>query len=332
MTNFRPSFHAFCVLSLLTPALILLSACAEKPQQNWSGYVEGDYLYIASPIAGRIEQMSVIAGQQVAKAAPLFVLDKDLEELSRAEAQARLLSAQAQASNIETGRRKEEIAVTQAQLNNAQAQAALARTDLARQQQLVTQGFISKARLDDALTNVKLTQAKVDELTAALQVARLPARKDERAAANEIAKAAAQALHQTEWRSAQKSQASPSNALVAEIYFRTGEYVSAGQAVLSLLPPENVKLRFFVPEAEIGAIRTGQAVQITCDGCPAPVPAHITRISSQAEYTPPVIYSNSQRAKLVFMIEAQPDQPASVQLHPGQPIDVKALASTEKKS
>ena len=184
------------------------------------------------------------------------------------------------------------------------------------------------------------SQARVDELSAALRVASLPARVDERSALSAAASAADQVVRQTLWRSGQKSLAAPQAGLIAEVFFRPGEYVAAGQPVLSLLPPENIKLRFFVPESELGSIATGQAVQISCDACATPIAAHITRIASQAEYTPPVIYSNAQRAKLVFMVEARPDQATAPQLHPGQPVEVKAMqaaksasaTATEKKS
>lgn len=324
--------HRMCALSLAA-SILLLSSCKPATTNTWSGYVEGDYLYLAAPIGGRVESLAVSAGQQVVKGAPLFALDKESEDASHDEAAARALSAKAQAVNADKGKRREEIAISEAQLANAQAQAALARSDLVRQQQLLTQGFISKARIDDANTAVKLTQARVDELNAALRVARLPARVDERSALLAAASAADQVVRQTQWRSGQKSLAAPQAGLVAEVFFRPGEYVSAGQPVLSLLPPENIKLRFFVPESELGGIATGQAVQISCDACTAPIAAHITRIASQAEYTPPVIYSNAQRAKLVFMVEARPDQSDTPALHPGQPVEVKAVRASiaEKK-
>ena len=324
----------------LAASLLIVSGCKPAATTGWSGYVEGDYLYLAAPIGGRVESLAVSAGQQVNQGAPLFSLDKEIEDASHDEASARALSAKAQAANADKGKRREEIAVTEAQLANAQAQAALARSDLARQQQLLTQGFISKARIDDAHTAVKLTQARVDEFSAALRVAKLPARVDERSALSAAASAADQVVRQTLWRSGQKSLAAPQAGLIAEVFFRPGEYVAAGQPVLSLLPPENIKLRFFVPESELGSIATGQAVQISCDACATPIAAHITRIASQAEYTPPVIYSNAQRAKLVFMVEARPDQATAPQLHPGQPVEVKAMqaaksasaTATEKKS
>ncbi|MFZ6710639.1 HlyD family secretion protein [Undibacterium sp. TC9W] len=315
------------VLSLTLAVVFMLAACNENTSTAWSGYAEGEYVYISAPLGGKLDSIKVQAGQQVNKDSPLFALDAEAENAAHDEASARLTSAQAQASNTEKGRRAEEIAVTQAQLTSAQAQAALARQELARQQQLVGQGFVSKSRMDDAQTNVKLAEARVAELNAALIVAKLPARVDERAAAQASADAAKEALRQTTWRSAQKSQNAPANAQVAEVFFRQGEYVQAGQPVLSLLPPENRKARFFVPEAELGKIAVGQAVSLHCDGCSASVPAHISRIASQAEYTPPVIYSNAQRAKLVFMVEAKPDQPGKLLLHPGQPLDVSLLSA-----
>lgn len=323
----------FCLarkIILLTSLPLLLIACKEKNVPGWSGYAEGDYVYISAPLGGRLEQIKVQAGQQVSKDALLFSLDAEAENAARDEAQARLLSARAQASNTEKGKRREEIAVSQAQLVSAQAQAALARQELARQQQLLNQGFVSKSRIDDAQTNVKLSEAKVAELSAALNVAHLPARVDERAAAQASADAAKDVVRQTAWRSDQKNQVSPANALVAEVFYRQGEYIQAGQPVLSLLPPENRKARFFVPEAELGGVSVGQAVMLNCDGCGAAIPAHISRIASSAEYTPPVIYSNLQRAKLVFMAEAIPDKPARILLHPGQPLDVR-LASNNAK-
>lgn len=303
-------------------AFFLFSGCNEKTAATWSGYAEGEYVYISAPLGGRLDNINVQAGQQVNKDSVLFALDAEVENAALGEANARLQNATAQASNAEKGRRSEEIAVTQAQLASAQAQAALAKQELARQQQLVGQGFVSRSRIDDAQTNVKLSEARVAELNAALSVAKLPARIDERAAAQANADAAKEALRQTSWRSGQKSQSSPANALVAEVFFRQGEYVQPGQPVLSLLPPENRKARFFVPEAELGKIAVGQAVSLHCDGCATAIPAHISRIASQAEYTPPVIYSNAQRAKLVFMVEARPDQPGKLLLHPGQPLDV----------
>jgi HlyD family secretion protein len=105
--------------------------------------------------------------------------------------------------------------------------------------------------------------------------------------------------------------------------YREGEWVQAGSPVVCMLPPENVKVRFFVPETLVGSISLGQYVVLHCDGCQAVIPAKVTYISIEPEYTAPIIYSNETRSKLVFMIEAHPLPDKASGLHPGQPIEVR---------
>jgi HlyD family secretion protein len=305
-------------------ALCALAACQPEPEAGWSGYAEGDYVYIASAVAGRLTALSVQAGQQVEAGAPLFTLDATPEIAAQAEADARVRAAQAQAENTAKGRRADELAVVRAQLAQARAQAAHAETEWVRQKALLDQHFISASRLDDATAARAQARDRVAELQASLRVAQLPARIDERESAAAQAEAARQARQQLAWRVQQTQQAAPAAGQVADTFWRPGEYVPAGQPVVSLLPPGARKARFYVPETALGALKIGQAVQLSCDGCGAPIGAHISRIATQPEYTPPVIYSNTQRAKLVFLVEARPEAADAPRLHPGQPLDVKA--------
>ncbi len=107
---------------------------------------------------------------------------------------------------------------------------------------------------------------------------------------------------------------------VQQIYFRPGEMVPAGRPVLSLLPPGNIKVRFYVPEAVLPRVSYGDEVDVACDGCAHGLTARVSFIAKQSEFTPPVIYSLEERAKLVFLIEALPDKPAELRV--GQPVDV----------
>lgn len=316
------------VVGLVLMAGIVATGCSDQAPPAWSGYVEADFVYVAAPLAGSLTILGVEAGQQVGRGDALFSLDAEAETAARDEAAARLKAAQAQADDATKGRRAEELAVTQAQLAQARAQAELAAADLVRQRELNDQEFVARARVDDARAAVTQTQARVAELQAALSVGRLPARSDDRLSAQAQVDAARQSLRQAEWRLRQKMQAAPLAALVNDTYFRPGEFVAAGQPVLSLLPPGRIKLRFFVPEADVASLAPGQAVTVSCDGCGSAVPARIRRIASQAEYTPPVIYSNAQRAKLVFMVEAWPDAADAARLRPGQPIDVHRASAT----
>lgn len=304
-------------------SLLALAGCAKAPDASWSGYAEGDYVYVAAPLGGTLDTLAVRRGQSVARGAALFTLEAEAERAARDEAAARLEAARAQAADAGKGRRADEIAVNEAQWAQARAQEGLAAAEFARQRQLVAQGFVSQARMDDARSALEQARQQVAAASAALRVARLPARSDERVAAEATAQAASQAVRQTDWRSAQKRQSAPADAQVADTFFRVGEYVPAGQPVVSLLPPGAVRARFFVPQAELGALQIGQKVRLQCDGCGAPIAASIEFIATQPEFTPPVIYSNAQRSRLVFMVEARPSVADAARLKPGQPLDVR---------
>lgn len=322
-------FRVFLLPALTVAAAAATSGCFEAPPSGWSGYAEGDYVYLAAPTAGVLQALPVRRGQAVDRGALLFALDTATEAAQQAEAAARLRAAQALAGDAAKGRRPAERAVAQAQWAQARAQAEQARSAWLREQQLVAQGFTSKARLDEARTTLDAANQHVAELAAALQVSALPARDDQRAAAEADALAARQSLAQADVRIADKQRVAPAQAEVADTFYRIGEWVPAGQPVVALLPGGAVHARFFVPQAELAGLAPGQPVAITCDGCTAPIRAHVDFIASRAEFTPPVIYSSSQRSRLVFMVEARPDDPAAP-LKPGQPLDVHRIAAARR--
>jgi HlyD family secretion protein len=90
---------------------------------------------------------------------------------------------------------------------------------------------------------------------------------------------------------------------------------------MAVLPPGNIKVRFFVPERMLARIAIGDEVRVTCDGCPNNITAPVTFISRNVEFTPPVIYSLEERSKLVFLVEARP--PQTDMLRVGQPVSVE---------
>ncbi|MCB2018668.1 MAG: HlyD family efflux transporter periplasmic adaptor subunit, partial [Hydrogenophaga sp.] len=297
----------------------LTVACSQPAATGWSGYAEGDYVYIASPIGGRLDKLAVRAGDQVKQGDALFALDAVAEEAAVSQAEAQAKASAAQAQNTTKGRRPDEIAALRAQLAQANAQAALAKSAFQRQKSLVDQGFVSASQLDSATATLKQAEQRVAELQSNLRVAQLPARSDERQAAEATAASAREAVRASEWRVAQKQQAAPADALVAEVFYRQGEYVGAAQPVVSLLPPGAIKARFYVPEADLAGLSLGQAVTLSCDGCGEAIRARISRIATAPEFTPPVIYSNAQRARLVYLVEAMPEAAQATRLHPGQP-------------
>ena len=308
---------------LLPLLAVLLAGCSDKPPQGWTGYAEAELVYIAAPVAGRLTTLAVRSGEAVTSGQALYELDATPEIAADAEASARARSARAQAADADKGRRLPELAVTRAQLDQARAAERLASIDLARQQELLTKGFVAQARVDDAATLLAQARARVTELDAALQVGRLPARDDARHAARALAQAAESSRAQTAWRVEQKRQSAPMPARVQDVVLRPGEWVGAGQPVLALLPPAHRKARFYVPQSALGGLKLDALVNLHCDGCGAAIPARISFIAAGPEYTPPVIYSNQQRDKLVFLVEARPVKAEDAErLHPGQPLDV----------
>ena len=303
-------------------AIALALAACSKQEAPLQGYVEGEYVRVAAPFAGTLVALQAERGRQVDVGGPLFVLESENEDAAKREAEQNLRKAEAQAENLRKGPRQTEIATSKAQLLQAETTAAFSEKEWRRQLDLVSKGFVSQSAADSAKTARDRDHDKVAELRSALATLESGSRPDEIRAAEAEAAAAKQSLAQADWKLRQKSVASNVAGVVTDTLFVRGEWVPAGAPVVSLLPPANVKARFFVPESKLGAVKLGEAVKLACDACGAPIEAKVTFIAPQAEFTPPVIYSKDNRAKLVFLVEARPSAADAAKLHPGQPVDV----------
>jgi HlyD family secretion protein len=226
-------------------------------------------------------------------------------------------------ADLGKGKRPSEISAIEARLQQARTSYDLSRDEFERRQSLFRTDSLPKEEFDRSRTEMERNASLVAEVNAELETARLAARSDLLDAARSDLDAAKARLQQARWQLDQKNQAAPAAGLVFDTFFREGEFVPAAYPVVSLLPPLNIKIRFFVPEDLLGGLAVGKKVTVSLDGRPAPLQAEITYISPRAEYTPPVIYSRQTRAKLVFMIEAVPDTETAAALHPGQPVDVR---------
>lgn len=306
-------------------ALLTLFGCGNNDQPFYQGYVEGDYVYVASSEPGRLDTLAVRRGQQVQANQPLYTLDATREAAARDQAQAELSAARAQLEDIATGKRPPEVDVSLAQLAQAQAASRRSAAQLVRDNAQFRIGGIPRSQLDDSREQAQSDAARVRELQAQVEVNRLPGRDEARRAQASQVEAADAALAQAEWTLAQKQLAAPSAGRVFDTMYRVGEWVPAGSPVVSLLPPGNIKVRFFVPETVVGSLKIGQQATLRCDGCGDPIPVRIDYVSDQAEYTPPVIYSRESRSKLVYMVEARPAADVAARLHPGQPVEATLL-------
>lgn len=323
MTNSRYGKQLIHLFPLIFTLLaLLLPACSNgRSGDIFHGYVEGEFVYIASPLPGTVT-LAVKKGDTVKKGEPLFALESEAERSSRDEARRRLAQAQAGLRDLGKGLRPTELAALKAQLQQARAALSLAETELARQDKLFKAGVVAAQGLDYAQSARDQQKQLVSRLEADLQTARLGGRDDQLAAAQANVKALEAALARAEWELSQKSRLAPEDALVYDTLYRTGEWVAGGKPVVVLLPPGGIKVRVFVPETRLAAIHPGDPVSVAVDGLKERYAGEVSFISPRAEYTPPVIYSRESRAKLVYLVEAAfpPENPPA--LHPGQPVDL----------
>ena len=302
----------------------LLVSCTRTNPDRVQGYVEGEFVYVASPLAGAVQSLQVQRGAQVKAGDPLFALDSAPEQAAQDEAARRLAQARANLEDVQKGKRPSEIAAIEAQHRQARAALILAEEELTRQKRLIeTPGATAELDFLRARSTRDQNRQRVAELEAELKTARLGSRTDQIAAAEATVKAQEAALAKADWDLSQKRQAAPKAGFIFDTLYREGEWVPAGRPVIALLPPQNIKVRAFVPELRVGAFHLGDTAQVSVDGVGEPFKGTVSYISPKAEYTPPVIYSRDTRDKLVFMVEVVFDPVTAAKLHPGQPVDVR---------
>jgi HlyD family secretion protein len=264
---------------------VLLGGCGKSDGPRWLGYAEGDNVFVSAPQAGWVSHMTVNRGDWVERGRLLFTLDNTHETASRDQAMA----------------------------NIAQAEAALAQEQANFDytgRELVRQRGLARARAGVPST---LDQVRASHQQSAARIAQLQ---------GQIRQMQAQ-LADASYQLSQRNVVSLTHGRVQDVLFRTGEYAPAMTPIVSILPPENVFVRFFVPESDFAKIKLGQRVAISCDGCAKNLTATVSFVASQEEFTPPVIFSLDNRAKLVFKVEARAS--GGLKLNPGQPIDVRPL-------
>lgn len=291
-------------------ALVLLAGCRQQVDPSRAyGWIEADLTFMAPEDGGRITAIRVTEGQRVGVGQPLFTLDDNLERADREAALATQTQAQAQLARAEAPtQREEQIKVLEATLTRAEAALKLSTQDLERQTNLFRQGWSSKQALDSAQAAFNRDQAGVDEARRQIQAAGVGGREEDIAAARQQVAIADARLAAAREREARRTVIANENGVVQATYFRPGEMAQAGKAVVSILADRALKLRFFAPEPALARFTLGNVVEATCDGCAGPIRARVIFIASEAEYTPPVIYSREERSKLVFMIEARPEK------------------------
>jgi HlyD family secretion protein len=292
----------------------------------WHGYAEADYVKVGPTQQGLLTEVDVVRGAELSVGTPLFVQDETADRAARDQAARQLQQACEQLANLEAAGKPTEIDQAEANLADARATVERTKVDLDRAESLIKNGAVTAQTLDQRRSDYQSATARVAAMQAALAQTRAPmGRKGEIEAQHAAVDAGKAALEMADWRLSQRRVTSSVAARVADVLARPGETMAAGAPVVSLLPPGNIFVRFFVPEADLARIHRGDTVQLACDSCRANLRGVISFVSPQAEYTPPVIYSEESRAKLVYLIEARPPPEQAVLFNPGQPVTVLPL-------
>lgn len=310
------------LITLIT-ITVFLYGCGNN--NSYQGYIEGDYSYIASAVAGNLLQLFVVRGDKVTTNQTLFVLDPQPESDKLQEAKYDLDVAQQNLINLQKGQRDTIIKALEAQREQAIASLDYNKKTYARYQILYKDRAIDKASLDQSRSTYEQNLQKITELEANIAEAKQGARENLIFAQEAAVKSAMAAVKQAEWAMAQKSVHAPTNGMIIDYLYELGEYVTSGSPVIILLSPAKIKVIFYVPEKIVSKIKVGDLIKIDCDGCKRAYTAKINFVSPKAEYTPPVIFSKDSRDKLVYRIEAHPPIEQAVLLHPGQPVDVMLI-------
>ena len=299
----------------------LLTGCAQKADNAYSGYVEAQEVSIAAPQSGWLTEVRVDRSDVISINEPLFSLDATQQQAALSGAQNRATAAVATATDLGKGAREADIAPLLAQQRQAQAQLDLARANEARYAQLQPQGYVAPTQMDSLRAATRSAQADLDNVDKQIADKQLAARTDQIQAARAQAEAAKTDTAQAEWTVNDRDVKARLNGRIDERLREPGEFVAAGSAVLTVLPKGREFVRFYVPQADLPKLKVGQGVSIGCDNCGPGLHGKIRFISQVAEFTPPVIYSIQERQKLMFLIEATPDNPDA--LRAGQPVDVR---------
>lgn len=284
----------------------------------YSGYIEGNFVFAAPTTTGRIEEIHVTEGQVIAVKDLLFVQDRVQLTAAVTAAKAQLRVAEAQLANIGSGAREEELEVVRAELEQARVTLDLAEKTLERSRQLVADSIIAQSRLDQDLSAQASANAQVRRLEAELTAMELPARAEELVAARASVEAAEAEVERIQSDLDARTVSAPVAGLVEKVFFEPGEVATAGTPVVSILPENALTVRFYVRESERSALAVGDLFTMECDGCPTDYTARLTRIDADPQFSPPIIYSREERARMVFRAEAETME--DIPLLPGQPV------------
>ncbi|WP_108651862.1 HlyD family secretion protein [Dongshaea marina] len=312
-------------LLVFSALVVLLSACQPQSSDHlFQGYVSSDLTYISSSQSGELTRLPVSRGTPVAKGELLFELDKDPQQTELKQAYATMQQLRFELYDLEKGKREPYIEGIKQQIRELDAKLELAQKTFKRYQTLIKSGLIQQEQVDESRSEVEQLTHQRANLQQNLVIAELPAREDQVEAARAQLESQQALLIKARWALAQKTLHAPAKGRIFDTYYRVGEQVPANQPVLSLLDPDQLRVDFFVPTRQLSSIKPEQKVLLSDSMTHKRLTTGLVSfISPEAEYTPPVIYSEKRMQEMVYRVEVTPNKPLESGLNLGQPVSVE---------
>jgi len=306
---------------IFSACMCILVGCSNQDHPQYSGYVEGENIYLASPFSGILQQLAVNRGQHVTKDDLLFVLDPKPQSIFLKQAEGEMIQAREVLKDLKLPRRVPEISAIEAQIEQTNAQISLAEIRVDRYQKLFDKQASDRDSLDAALANLQQQKELKLQYESNLALAKLGSRENQISAQQAQFDTLQAKLKAAQWDLEQKTLRAPATGVIFDTYYRPGEFVNERQPVLSLLTPENIHIEFFVPLDYLNRLKVGDHINFSCQGCDEENAAVIHYISPDAEYLPPLVYSRDNKSRLVFRIKAHISTKPE-RFKPGQPVMV----------
>lgn len=315
------------IKSLSLALLMALTACDQKHDHTFQGYVEGNNVFLSAPFSGVLLRMPFGRGDEVHQGDLVFQLDPNPQALELEAETLLLQEGQFALKDQEKPKREPEIEAGKAKLAQVEARLRLAQLREERYKLLYAKKAGTLDRADEAREYVAELEALKKQREAELALLYLGARTNIISEKKARAEFLLEKIKIAKWKLDQKTGYALEDGYVVDTYYREGEWVSEGTPVLALLLSKHIYIEFFVPVSMLSKLKINQTVYFTCDGCEKNNEAKLDYIARQAEYVPPLVYSRDNYDKLVFRIRAKPLLPSLFK--PGQPVTVTGFKHGE---
>lgn len=312
-----PAVRTTAVLGLL-----LATACTTEPSGTATGTIELTQTDVAPLVPARVVRVTVDEGAAVKRGDTLALLTQSTLPADIEQRRARLEAAEAELRDLLRGPRPAEIERAEAELRSAESEAERTAREASRLAALAEAGAISESALEAANTAARMAASRRDALRETLRLLQQGTRPERIAAARANVASVRAQLEMAEAAASDLVLTAPTDGIVLARYVEPGEVIAAGIPAVSLGDPRDPWIRVYVSAPELADIRVGQQVELRLEGVPDRVfTATVVAIATEAEFTPRVAMTESERADLLFGVKLTVSDTTGT-LKPGLPATV----------